>query len=74
MTCPHQPGCALGHTFHTAPALRVWQTFYCESGFQRCARLTLLRSGNLVPVNLLPNGTFLQTTAPGARTGPAKRP
>ncbi|HEU4384797.1 MAG TPA: hypothetical protein VFR85_15025 [Anaeromyxobacteraceae bacterium] len=70
MTCPHQPGCGLASTFHTAPALRVWQTFYCESGFQRCARLTLLRAGSLVPSNLLPNGTWL---AAGPAAAAARR-
>ncbi len=59
MTCPHLPGCTLATVLHSAPALRVWQTFFCESGFQRCARLTLLRSGSLVPANLLPNGSWL---------------
>lgn len=70
MSCPHLPGCTLASTIHTAPALRVWQTFYCENGFTRCARLALLRSGSLVPENLLPNGTWLgnRTTA-GQRRG-----
>ena len=74
MTCPHQPGCTLGHTLQTAPALRVWQTFFCESGFQRCARLALLRAGSLVPANLLPNGTWLGTRPAGAPARAAKRP
>ena len=67
MTCPHQPGCPLAATIHTAPALRVWQTFFCESSFERCARLRLLRAGSLVPANLMPNGTRLGATAPQAK-------
>ncbi len=73
MSCPHQPDCALSSTLHTAPALRVWQTFYCESGFERCQRLRLLRAGSLVPTNLLPNGTWLGPR-PGVRAGDAKGP
>ena len=74
MTCPHQPGCSLGHTLQTAPALRVWQTFYCDSAFQRCERAKILRAGGLVPANLLPNGTSLPTLPGGPRPGQAKRP
>ena len=74
MTCPHQPGCTLGSTLHTAPALRVWQTFYCESGFQRCERLKLLHAGNLVPANLLPNGTWLGAPPASQPERKTKRP
>lgn len=72
MTCPHLPGCTLGHALHSAPALRVWQTFYCDGGFQRCERLKLLRAGGLVPADLLPNGARLPL-AP-ARAGGARHP
>jgi len=66
MTCPSRPGCGLAVALEVTPALRVWQTFYCESGWQRCERLKRSRAGNLVPPNLLPNGTWLGLRPPGA--------
>ncbi len=59
MTCPNLPGCSLAGLLVAKPALRVWQTFFCESAYHRCERLKLFRAGRLVPTNLLPNGTQL---------------
>ena len=74
MTCPNQPGCGLADDLRTAPVFRVWQILYCESGFQRCERLKLLRSGRMVPANLLPNGRSLGALAARPAAGAAKRP
>jgi len=40
-------------------ALKVWKTFYCEGKYNNCARYNLSKSGQSVPVNLLPNGKSL---------------
>ena len=73
MTCPHQIGCSLAGALRTAPALRVWQTFYCDSGFDRCERLKLLRSGSPVPTNLMPNGSWLGARTPRSAPAPASK-
>jgi len=74
MTCPNMPGCTLGNALQSSPALRVWQTLYCDSSWRGCERLRVLHAGNLVPPNLMPNGSWLVTrpAAPPARE--AKRP
>ncbi len=41
-------------------ALGVWQSFYCESGFERCERYKLANAGVEVPPRLLPNGRLLE--------------
>jgi hypothetical protein len=38
----------------------VWQSFYCESGYERCERFKLAHSGLDVPSRLLPNGRLLE--------------
>lgn len=62
MTCPHLPECPLSGRLSTKAALRVWHVFYCEHDFARCARLRRMRSGELVPLNLLPDGSSLATS------------
>jgi hypothetical protein len=42
-------------------ALRVWQSFYCESSYARCERFKLASAGMSVPVRLLPNGRLQDT-------------
>ncbi len=54
--CSHIPGCELFPKFGLRGSLKVWQTFYCQGAFERCARYRLALAGGPVPPNLLPNG------------------
>lgn len=56
MSCPDVPRCALFTQLSTRSALAVWQTLFCESGYQRCVRFRLGAAGAAVPVDLLPDG------------------
>ncbi|MHB1529697.1 MAG: ankyrin repeat domain-containing protein [Acidiferrobacteraceae bacterium] len=60
MACSHTHHCELFAQFALNPALRVWQTHYCEGEFQSCARYQLSLTGESVPLNLLPNGTKIE--------------
>jgi hypothetical protein len=51
--------CSLHQSIGTKAALGVWQSFYCEAGFERCERYKLAVAGLDVPVRLLPNGRLL---------------
>jgi len=56
MACPHSTRCALFSQLKTSHALTVWQTLFCDSGFDRCVRYRLTAVGALVPADLLPDG------------------
>lgn len=60
MACSHVQHCELFAQFALNPALRVWQTHYCEADFQACARYQMSLTGAAVPLNLLPNGTSVE--------------
>jgi len=55
-SCPLQSECGLHANISMKEALRVWQSFYCESSYARCERFKLASAGMSVPVRLLPNG------------------
>ncbi len=57
--CSHVATCELFPKFGVRSALRVWQTFYCEGDFEKCARYRLAVQGKPVPPSLLPNGKDL---------------
>jgi hypothetical protein len=59
-TCPHVSTCLLRQAIGMQSALGVWQSCYCDSGFQRCERFKLATSGLDVPPRLLPNGRLLE--------------
>lgn len=56
MACPHTPRCALFSQLKTSHALSVWQTLFCDSGYDRCVRYRLSAVGAVVPPDLLPDG------------------
>jgi hypothetical protein len=64
-TCPHKPTCALFPLFSRENLLRNWQIAYCDGNYGDCARFQRSTSGDVVPDNLLPNGTLLPV--PGRR-------
>jgi hypothetical protein len=59
-TCPHIESCSLRQAIGMKAALGVWQSFYCECGFERCERYKLATAGLEVPPRLLPNGRLLE--------------
>jgi hypothetical protein len=46
--------------FAVSGALAVWKTNYCRADYTRCARYQKNACGELIPINLLPNGSFLR--------------
>jgi hypothetical protein len=62
MACSHTATCPLFPLISVNSALKVWKTFYCEGKYDNCARYNLSKSGQSVPVNLLPNGKSLSMT------------
>lgn len=61
MACSHVDSCELFAQFALNPALRVWQVHYCDKDYSRCARFQLARGRQPVPLNLLPNGSKVDT-------------
>ncbi len=61
MACSHTKNCELFPQFALNPALKVWQTHFCEGEFSQCARFQLALEGKAVPLNLLPNGKRVET-------------
>lgn len=59
MACTNTESCELYAQFASHPALRVWQTHYCSGDYKRCARFQLSIQKQVVPLNLLPNGTTI---------------
>lgn len=56
MSCPHAKRCSLHDQLGTKSALTVWQTLFCDSGFDRCVRYRLTLAGAAVAPDLLPDG------------------
>lgn len=59
MACTHKDSCAMFPVISLSSALKIWQTFYCESRFDTCERYQRSNKGQSVPPNLLPNGKGL---------------
>ncbi len=57
--CPHASSCPLYPLFTLKGMLKVWQTNYCESEYERCERFKRSTAGLSVPPNMLPNGRLL---------------
>jgi hypothetical protein len=51
--------CPLFKQFSLKSSLTIWTTRYCNDDYSRCERLKRAKSGQVVPVNLLPNGKML---------------
>lgn len=58
-SCPRISSCPLFEQFSMKSSLKVWQAYYCEGAFDRCARWKLVQANAPVPPNLLPNGRVL---------------
>ncbi|MDA8363881.1 MAG: ankyrin repeat domain-containing protein [Gammaproteobacteria bacterium] len=71
MACGHTKNCELFPQFALNPALKVWQTHYCEGEFAQCARYRLSLEGKAVPLNLLPNGKRVETPRTSTAYGAA---
>jgi hypothetical protein len=56
MRCPTGTSCSLHERLGQKSALAVWQTLFCDSGFERCVRHRLASAGVPVPADLLPDG------------------
>lgn len=69
--CSHREGCPLFPLLNSS--LRGWRDYYCDSAdrWHDCARYKLSRTGQLVPITLLPNGHDAQLLRPD-RSGPAE--
>ncbi|HET6437700.1 MAG TPA: hypothetical protein VFG59_06550 [Anaeromyxobacter sp.] len=52
--------CALRQSIGMKAAMDVWQSFYCESNYERCERFKLYGAGSEVPARLLPTGRLLE--------------
>ncbi|HET6412303.1 MAG TPA: hypothetical protein VFG53_09600 [Anaeromyxobacter sp.] len=59
-TCPYDQRCSLRQAIGMKAALGVWQSFYCEGGYERCERFKMASTGLEVPARLLPNGRLLE--------------
>ena len=58
--CPNKSTCPMFELFMHAGTLSVWQTNYCLSAFETCARYKLGLEARSVPLNLLPSGALLR--------------
>jgi hypothetical protein len=73
MACPHTKRCTLHDQLGTRSALSVWQTLFCDSGFDRCARYRLVAVRAPVPDDMLPDGR--SHLPPGLRSpAPLRKP
>ncbi|MFO0585650.1 MAG: hypothetical protein U0229_25495 [Anaeromyxobacter sp.] len=64
MVCEKTQACPMMKLFRTEASLAVWKAMYCESGFERCERLKLARSGIRPDDRMLPNGSLLPEPPP----------
>ena len=60
MKCTHCEHCELFPQFALNPALQVWQTHYCHGEYERCIRYQMSCRNEVVPLNLLPNGSKVE--------------
>lgn len=71
MACSHTKNCELFAQFALNPALKIWQTHFCEADFTQCARFKLSKQGAPVPLNLLPNGKKVEAPRSSSAYGAA---
>jgi len=60
MSCSHIKSCELFVQFALNPALDIWKDYYCEGDFASCARFKKSKSGRMIPLTLLPNGSIIK--------------
>ena len=60
MGCTHCDHCELYTQFALNPALQVWKVHYCQGEYNRCVRFQMSLRKEVVPLNLLPNGTRVE--------------
>lgn len=48
--------------FALNPALDIWKQHYCEGEFANCTRYHISKTGQQIPLTLLPNGTMISHT------------
>lgn len=56
MACSHISSCELFVQFALNPALEIWKKAYCNGDYVGCVRYTTAKTGQQVPLSLLPNG------------------
>jgi hypothetical protein len=71
MACSHTKHCELFAQFALNPALKIWQTHFCEGEHTQCARFQLSKQGKPVPLNLLPNGKKVEAPRTSSAYGAA---
>ena len=66
--CTRQGNCPLFDKFVMSGSSNIWRMLYCdkEEKFKTCARYQAGLRGEVIPVNLLPNGEFLKAMQTGA--------
>lgn len=60
MGCTHCDHCELYTQFALNPALQVWKVHYCHGEYNRCVRFQMSLRKEIVPLNLLPNGSRVE--------------
>ena len=60
MACSHITSCELFVQFALNPALDIWKDSYCEGDYKTCVRFERSKSGQQIPLTLLPNGTIIK--------------
>ncbi len=69
MSCSHTTSCELFTQFAMNPALDVWKSHYCEGDFKVCVRFQRSKSGQPIPVTLLPNGKTITANRSNEEVG-----
>ena len=57
--CEYMDKCPMFQKFEAESILRFWIQNFCKGEHEKCQRKVLRKAGKEVPLNLLPNGTFL---------------
>lgn len=60
MACSHISSCELFVQFALNPALEIWKNAFCNGDYQTCVRFNAAKTGERVPLSLLPNGKKIQ--------------
>lgn len=58
--CSHMSNCELFVQFALNPALDIWKKYYCKSHYTSCIRFQRSKTGQQVPITLLPNGKSIE--------------
>ena len=57
--CKHKSSCEMYQLLKLSGTRKTWQTRYCDADFSECARFQEAAKGRPVPINLMPNGKYL---------------